>query len=189
MRAVRLLESLVRDGHVLIRLLSLQTQLCCNDAALYPVDANCVELGVPVGLSVGFPGPRVPSKYQDPMPIDDMAEFFPEFMIVLQHGGEPWADVCVKLMVKWSNISYTSSAIALRHIPQDIIYYVNARGADRVMFASDYPLSEARTMHAPGGHRHDYAAASDPWLPDLRRAACVLWPGPIGGHPPQADRG
>jgi predicted TIM-barrel fold metal-dependent hydrolase len=74
------------------------------------------------------------------MPIDDMAEFFPELKIVLQHGREPWAGVCVKLMVKWPNISYMSSAIALRHIPQEIIYYVNAWGADRVMFASAYPL-------------------------------------------------
>ncbi|WP_375476366.1 amidohydrolase family protein [uncultured Jatrophihabitans sp.] len=140
MRAVRLVEELAGEGHVLIRMLGLQTRLYYNDAALYPVYAKCIESGLPVGLNVGFPGPRVPSKYQDPMPIDDVAEFFPELKIVLQHGGEPWADVCVKLMVKWANISYMSSAIAPKHIPQEVVYYANTRGADRVMFASDYPL-------------------------------------------------
>ncbi|WP_236787781.1 amidohydrolase family protein [Amycolatopsis sp. GM8] len=140
MCAVRLVDSLVRDGHVLIRMLGLQTRLYYNDPALYPVYAKCAELAVPVGLNVGFPGPRVPSKYQDPMAVDDVAEFFPELQIVLQHGGEPWVDVCVKLMVKWPAISWMSSAIAPKHIPEAIIRYANTRGADRVMFASDYPL-------------------------------------------------
>lgn len=140
MKAVRLVEELKRDGHVLVRMLGLQTRLYYNDAALYPVYAKCVELDLPVGLNVGFPGPQVPSKYQDPMPIDDVAEFFPELRIVLQHGGEPWVDTCVKLMIKWPNIHYMTSAIAPKHIPPQVIYYANTRGTDRVMWASDYPL-------------------------------------------------
>ncbi len=141
MRAVRLVEELVQfDGYRLIRMLGLQTRLYYNDPAYYPVYAKCVELGVPVGLNVGFPGPQVPSKYQDPMAVDDVAAFFPELTIVLQHGGEPWVDTCVKLMVKWPNFHYMTSAIAPRHIPGAIIDYANTRGADRVMFASDYPL-------------------------------------------------
>jgi predicted TIM-barrel fold metal-dependent hydrolase len=113
MRAVRLVEELVRsDGYRLVRMMGLQTGLYYNDPAYYPVYAKCAELGVPVGLNVGFPGPRVPGKYQDPMPVDDVACFFPGLTIVLQHGGEPWVDTCVKLMVKWPNVHYMSSAIA-----------------------------------------------------------------------------
>jgi predicted TIM-barrel fold metal-dependent hydrolase len=141
MRAVRLVEELVSsEGYALIRMLGLQTRLYYNDPAYYPVYAKCVELAVPVGLNVGFPGPQVPSKYQDPMAVDDVAAFFPELTIVLQHGGEPWVDTCVKLMVKWPNVHYMTSAIAPKHIPGAIIDYANTRGADRVMFASDYPL-------------------------------------------------
>jgi predicted TIM-barrel fold metal-dependent hydrolase len=141
MKAVRLAEELVRsDGYRLIRMMGLQTGLYYNDPAYYPVYAKCAELGVPVGLNVGFPGPRVPGKYQDPLPVDDVACFFPDLVIVLQHGGEPWVDTCVKLMVKWPNVHYMSSAIAPRHIPRAIIDYANTRGADRIMFASDYPL-------------------------------------------------
>jgi predicted TIM-barrel fold metal-dependent hydrolase len=141
MAAVRLVEELVEsEDYRLIRMLGLQTQLYYNDPAYYPVYAKCAELGVPVGLNVGFPGPQVPSKYQDPLPVDDVACFFPELTIVLQHGGEPWVDTCVKLMVKWPGIHYMTSAIAPKHIPRAIIDYANTRGADRVMFASDYPL-------------------------------------------------
>lgn len=141
MAAVRAVERAVReDGFRLIRMMALQTQLPYNDAQYYPVYAKCVELGVPVGLNVGFPGPLVPSKYQDPMPIDDVCAFFPELVVLLQHGGEPWVDVCVKLMVKWRNVHYVTSAFAPKHIPTEIISYLNSRGADRVMFGSDYPL-------------------------------------------------
>jgi predicted TIM-barrel fold metal-dependent hydrolase len=118
MAAVRLVENLVSShGYALIRMMGLQTILCYNDPAYYPVYAKCVELGVPVGLNVGFPGPRVPSKYQDPLPVDDVCGFFPELKIVLQHGGEPWVDTCVKLMVKRPNVHNMSSAIAPKHIP------------------------------------------------------------------------
>ena len=141
MAAVRLVEDVVAtDGYRLIRMMGLQTQIFYNDPAYYPVYAKCVELGIPVSLNVGFPGPQVPSKYQDPMPIDDVCAFFPELRVVLAHGGDPWVDVCVKLMVKWPNVSYVSSAIAPKHIPPAVISYANTRGADRVMFASDYPL-------------------------------------------------
>ena len=141
MTAVRLVEDLVRsDDYRLVRMMGLQTLLHYNDAAYYPVYAKCVELGIPVSLNVGFPGPQVPSKYQDPLPIDDVCAFFPDLSVVLAHGGEPWVDVCVKLMVKWPNVSYMTSAIAPKHIPAAIFQYANTRGADRIMFASDYPL-------------------------------------------------
>jgi len=141
MAAVRLVEELVRqDGYTLIRMLGLQTQLYYNDPAYYPVYAKCTEVGVPVGLNVGFPGPQVPSKYQDPLPVDDVCAFFPELTVVLQHGGEPWVDLCVKLMIKWPNVHYMTSAIAPKHVPTQVLQYANTRGADRVMFASDFPL-------------------------------------------------
>jgi hypothetical protein len=140
MAAVRLVKELAANGYVLIRMLGLETQLAYNDPAYYPVYAKCIELGLPVGLNVGFPGPQVPSKYQDPLPVDDVCAFFPELVVVLQHGGEPWVDTCVKLMIKWPNVHYMSSAIAPKHIPAPVIHYANTRGFDRVMFASDFPL-------------------------------------------------
>lgn len=141
MESVRLVESLVRtDGFRLIRMLGLFTQIPYNHAEYYPIYAKCSELGIPVGLNVGIPGPKVPGRYQDPMAIDDVCAFFPELTIVMQHGGEPWVDLCVKLMLKWENLYYMSSAFSPRHIPSAIIGYLNTRGSSKVMFASDYPL-------------------------------------------------
>jgi predicted TIM-barrel fold metal-dependent hydrolase len=141
MATVRLVERLVRDeGFRLIRIIALFTQIPYDDARCYPIYAKCAELGVPVGLNVGIPGPLVPGKHQHPLALDDVCAFFPELTVVMQHGGEPWVDLCVKLMLKWPNLHYMTSAFAPKHLPRQIIDYVNTRGADKVMFASDYPL-------------------------------------------------
>lgn len=141
MESVRLVESLVRDeGFRLIRIIALFTQIPYDDARCYPLYSKCAELGVPVGLNVGIPGPLVPGKHQHPLALDDVCAFFPELTVVMQHCGEPWVDLCVKLMLKWPNLHYMTSAFAPRHIPGEIIDFVNTRGADKVMFASDYPL-------------------------------------------------
>lgn len=141
MVAVRLVEELVRNqGYRLIRMMAFMSQKPYDDAIYYPVYAKCAELGVPVCLNVGIPGPRVPSKCQEPFALDQVCHFFPELKIVMAHGGEPWTELCVKLMLKWPNLYYMTSAFAPKHIPPAIIRYLNTRGSDRVMWASDYPV-------------------------------------------------
>jgi predicted TIM-barrel fold metal-dependent hydrolase len=141
MEAVREVEWLVRDhGYRLVRFLAFDTQLPYDHSAYFPVYAKCCELGVPVGVNVGIPGPKLPGKHQHPLALDDVCYFFPELTIVMSHGGDPWADLCVKLMLKWDGLHYMSSAWAPRHIPKAIIQYLNTRGKSKVMWASDYPL-------------------------------------------------
>lgn len=141
LESVRLVESLVKnDGYKMIRMLGYETQIPYNDPRYFPVYTKCAELGIPVGLNVGIPGPLVPGRHQHPLAIDDVCAYLPELKIVMQHGGEPWVDLCVKLMLKWSNLYYMTSAFAPRHIPKAILHYLNTRGADRIMWATDYPL-------------------------------------------------
>lgn len=143
MAAVRALERAVRDSGVrMARVIALYTQLPYDHASYYPVYAKCVELGIPIGVNVGLPGPPVAGRCQDPIALDDVCAFFPELVVVMSHGGDPWADMCVKLMSKWPNLYYMSSAYSPRRIPPEIIDYLNGRGADKVMWASDYPVLE-----------------------------------------------
>jgi len=71
--------------------------------------------------------------------VDEVCWFFPDLRIVLRHGGEPWEKLAVKLMVKWPNLYYSTSAFAPRYYPKAIIDYANTRGADRVLYAGYYP--------------------------------------------------
>lgn len=141
MKAVRLVDDLVRnEGFRLVRMMAFMSQKPYDDAINYPIYAKCAELNVPISLNVGIPGPREPSRCQDPFPLDEICYFFPELTVIMAHGGEPWADLCVKLMLKWPNLFYMTSAFAPKRIPPAILQYLNSRGADRIMWASDYPV-------------------------------------------------
>ncbi|MGA4544535.1 amidohydrolase family protein [Uniformispora flossi] len=110
-----------------------------DDRAAYPLYAACVELGLPVFVNAGIPGPRVPATAQDVMRFDQVCYDFPELTVVMRHGGEPWCDLAVKLMLKWPGLHWSSSAFAPKHYPRAIIDYANTRGADKILYAGYFP--------------------------------------------------
>ena len=108
--------------------------------AWYPLYATCVELDLPLFVTVGIPGPRVPFAPQDVRRLDQVCYDFPELVVVMRHGAEPWADLAVKLMLKWPGMHYSTSAFAPRYYPKAVIDYANTRGADKVFYAGYYPM-------------------------------------------------
>jgi uncharacterized protein len=123
-------------------------QVPINDRKMYPIYAKCVELGIAVFVCAGVPGPRVRFACQHVELIDEVCFDFPELVFVTRHGCEPWTDLAVKLMVKWPNLHYSTSAFAPRYYPKAIVDYANTRGADRIIYAGYFPmgLSLERTM-------------------------------------------
>ncbi len=115
-------------------------QVPIDDRKAYPYYARAVELGLPVLVNAGIPGPRVPSDAQRVERIEQVLYDFPELVFVTRHGCEPWVDHIVKLMVKWPNLHYSTTAFAPRYYPQAIIDYANTRGADRVLYGGYYPM-------------------------------------------------
>ena len=115
-------------------------QVPINDKKWYPIYAKCVELDLPFVCTVGVPGPRVPMACQKVELIDEVCWFFPELKFVMRHGGEPWDELAVKLMLKYPNLYYSTSAFAPRHYPQSIIDYANTRGAKKIMYAGYFPM-------------------------------------------------
>jgi predicted TIM-barrel fold metal-dependent hydrolase len=114
-------------------------QVPIDDRRMYPIYAACVDLGLPICLNTGVPGPRVPMEAQRVDRLDEVCWFFPELTVVMRHGGEPWTDLAVKLMLKWPNLYYSTSAFAPKHYPRDIVAYANTRGADKVLYAGYFP--------------------------------------------------
>jgi predicted TIM-barrel fold metal-dependent hydrolase len=107
---------------------------------MYPVYAKCVELGIPVFITVGIAGPRVPSLVQKVELLDQVLYDFPDLVVVMRHGAEPWVDLAVKLMIKWPNLHYSTSAFAPKYYPQAVIDYANTRGADRLIYGGYFPM-------------------------------------------------
>lgn len=115
-------------------------QVAINDAKFYPIYATCAEEGVPIFVCTGVAGPRFPSLCQKTELIEEVVYFFPELKFVMRHGAEPWEAMAVKLMVKYPNLYYSTSAFAPKHYPRAIIDYANTRGADKIMYAGYFPM-------------------------------------------------
>jgi uncharacterized protein len=115
-------------------------QVAIDDPKMYPIYATCVELNIPIFVCAGVPGPRVPFAPQEVSRIDVVMFDFPDLVFVTRHGCEPWEDLAVKLMLKWPNLYYSTSAFAPKYYPKAILDYANSRGADKVLYAGYFPM-------------------------------------------------
>ena len=115
-------------------------QVGIADPLMYPIYAKCVELAAPIFVCAGVPGPRFPMWPQEVRLIDQVMYDFPELVLVTRHGCEPWEDLAVKLMLKWPNLHYSTTAFAPKHYPQAIIDYANTRGADKIIYGGYFPM-------------------------------------------------
>lgn len=141
MDAVRQLERAVKEaGVVAARLFPAGSGVAIDHPLCYPIYAKCVELGVPVTVNVGVPGPLRPAELQRPMRLDEVLLAFPELVVVGTHVGHPWHLETVALMQKYPNFHLMTSGWAPRYVPSEILHHLNTRGSRQVMWASDYPL-------------------------------------------------
>ncbi len=117
----------------------LYPQVAVDDKKWFPIYTKLVELDIPFASTMGVPGPRIPFSPQDVARLDEVCWFFPELKFVTRHGCEPWTDLAVKLMLKWPNLYYSTTAFAPKHFPEDIIDYANTRGADKIIWSGYFP--------------------------------------------------
>ena len=141
-RAVRLLESMVRnDGARALRIVPYRDGKRPTHRSYYPLYAKCIELGIPVTITVGMPLVQRAGMVQNPKHLDKVCAFFPELVIVSAHGGAPWTSTLVQLLRTWPNLYHMVSAYAPSRYPPELIAFANSsRGREKVMFATDYPL-------------------------------------------------
>ncbi|RYE39220.1 MAG: amidohydrolase [Hyphomicrobiales bacterium] len=143
MEDVRVIRQLKRDHNIVAVTAfpaGMHPQVPINDKKLYPIYTACVEENLPFFCTTGIAGPRIPSMCQRTDLIEEVVWFFPDLKFVMRHGAEPWDDLAVKLMLKFPNLYYSTSAFAPKHYPKTIINYANTRGADKILYAGYFPM-------------------------------------------------
>ena len=115
-------------------------QVPINDKKWYPIYSKCVELDLPFCVCVGVPGPRLPMAPQKVELLDEVCWFFPELKVVMRHGAEPWEKLAWKLMLKYPNLYYSTTAFAPKYYPKEIVDFANSRGSNQVLYAGYFPM-------------------------------------------------
>lgn len=111
-----------------------------SDAVYYPLYAKCAEIGLPLCVSTGLPGPPIPGEVQNPIHLDRVCVRFPELQLCMIHGADPWWDIAIRMLIKYRNLRLMTSAWSPKRLPDSLIHYMRTRGPDKVIFASDWPV-------------------------------------------------
>jgi len=160
MKVVRSLESFVRDNRVACAVVGPSFwgdgQYPPTDPVYYPLYTKCCELDLPLCMNTGIPGPPIPGEVQNPIYLDRVCIRFPELRLCMIHGADPWWDTAIRLMLKYKNLRLMTSAWSPKRLPESLLHFMQTRGKERIIFASDYPvlsmercLTEARALQLP----------------------------------------
>lgn len=147
--AVREVRRCVNElGFKAIRVLPWLWELPPTHARLYPIYAECCELGIPFCTQVGHTGPLMPSEFGRPIPyIDQVALDFPDLVIVGGHIGYPWTEEMIAVCTKHENVFIDTSAYTVRRYPEALVSYMRKHGRRKVMFGTNWPMiSPARAL-------------------------------------------
>lgn len=154
-RNVRRIRQLAEHPHFsMVRVMPLANQVPITDPRHYPAYSVCEELGIPVGINVGVPGPRVRSRVQHPELLEDVLIDFPDLVVIGAHMGHPYEELLMNYIRKWPNLYLSCTAYAPQYMDPNLVHFMNSstyRG--RVLWGSDEPwfpmrrsLAEARAL-------------------------------------------
>jgi predicted TIM-barrel fold metal-dependent hydrolase len=127
-------------GMTAIRILPMWTGIAIDDPLAYPLYTAACDLGVPVCINVGVPGPMKPARLQRTILVDEVALCFPELRIVMSHVGDPWVDETIAMLAKHPNVFLMTAGFAPKYLPPQLVRFLDSRGRDKVMWSSYYPL-------------------------------------------------
>jgi uncharacterized protein len=137
----RIRELAQHDALVMVRVTPLVEQYELNHRLYYPVYATCAELGLPVSINVGIPGPQVRSRCQDPVLLEDVLIDFPDLTVIGAHMGHPYEALLIQYMLKWPQLHLMTSAYLAKYMDEALVRFMgSSRGRGRVWFASDHPV-------------------------------------------------
>src|SRR5205085_925085 len=109
----------------------------------------------------------LPGRCQDPMLLDEVCLFFPELTVVMANGADPWWGEAIRLMLKYPKLHLMTSAWSPRYLPAELIQYLNTRGQEKIVFATDFPfvmperaLEEAKALDLREGVLDKYLYAN-----------------------------
>jgi predicted TIM-barrel fold metal-dependent hydrolase len=121
------------------------TPRLADDKALTPIYEACIEMGLPVSISLSGLLSALAGHdltWCSPIPVQRAAMRFPELKIIVSHAAWPWAEQMVVIALTCPNI-YVSPDIYIskKHIPCARTYVdaANCFLGDRTLWGTAYP--------------------------------------------------
>jgi predicted TIM-barrel fold metal-dependent hydrolase len=155
--AIKELERLVGDLKLTgLKLYPMYDYYSPDDPDLaFPIFAKAQEMGIPVTVHMGTSPARY-TKYEFGMPylLDIVGQKFPDLKLLVAHGGIPWLDECISMVVRHPNfyidLSYTSVVLTREELFRYLLRCKRwGLPLSRVCWGTDYPLHETLDTLVP----------------------------------------
>ncbi len=119
----------------------LDPPLLPDERKLYPIYAQCEDLGIFVSLRLG-PLAADDISYCSPLPVDRVARDFPSLQIVIIHGGWPFIDDVIGVMWKRPNVWICPDLFQFSPGANRYVEAANAGGPlqERYLYGSAHPI-------------------------------------------------
>jgi len=159
----RIRELSTHPAVAMIRITPLMEQYDLDHRLYYPVYQTCEELGLPVSINIGVPGPQVRSACQHPQLLESVLIDFPDLTVIGAHMGHPYEQLVISYLMKWPQLYVMTSAYLAAYIDPAMVRFMgSSRGRGRVWFASDHPILDCgRALEAARSLDLDEAAMAE----------------------------
>ncbi|MBQ7585798.1 MAG: amidohydrolase [Desulfovibrionaceae bacterium] len=145
--ALEEMEHVVKDLHMKgIAIDPYLAHIPASEARFYPLYTRCVDLGIPVFITMA-PPPQVPGailEYADPRDVDKVARDFPELTIIMSHGGYPFVNEAIYTCLRNANVYMDISEYERAPMIEVYTRAMNDLIPDKVIFASAHPFVELK---------------------------------------------
>ena len=115
-----------------------------SDARYYPLYAARCDYEIPAIITAGL-SPHMPGvilDHMDPRYVDMVARDFPELRILISHGGYPWVNEAVAVVMRNRNVYLDFSTCESKLFGEFYIKAANTCITDKVVFSSANPFVE-----------------------------------------------
>lgn len=141
------MEHVVRDfGMKGIAIDPYLAHIPASEARYYPIYTRCVDLKIPVFITMA-PPPEVPGailEYADPRDVDKVARDFPELTIIMSHGGYPFVNEAIYTCLRNANVYMDISEYERAPMVEVYVRAMNELIPNKVLFASAHPFVELK---------------------------------------------
>ncbi|GAB3042202.1 amidohydrolase family protein [Virgibacillus ainsalahensis] len=138
-------KALLEQGYKAVVIPPYEHGLTADDRRYYPLYSLCDELGVPIWIhsSINYYA-ETPVSIDHPSNLEKPLMDFKNLKIIAGHGGWPWFDDLLALLLKYDNLFVDISAFRPKYIAQPntgwdmFMYYADNLIQDQIVFGSDW---------------------------------------------------
>lgn len=119
-----------------------QVGAAADEGRFSPLYSAAEKAGVAIVVTMGaMPGINQPLRTGDPIALDDVAQSYPDLVLVGSHSGWPFTQTMIAVAWRRRNVFFENSFYHTAPGASDLVEAAHAMIGDKMLYASAYPFA------------------------------------------------